>query len=454
MRQRLLILSSLLLMVAGCGGGGSDWVAPKADNNENSGEKKEETTTTGVACSRKGSGKEIYIPNEFKSKPFDRTDYRYCYARSAESENIIVFWEAGFGDDPSTAPDYKGTNMKVDIDDLLDQAETFYSLYKNDLGFIKSGSYADKYKMMIMLNYSLEGTAYGGSYDIIGALWVTPLRTQDVRLNAIAHELGHSFQFQLGIDGNTGFGSGGIYEMTSQWMLWQTNPIWMDDETYHWDAFMKQTHYAFMHPENMYHSPFVLEYWSSIHGQTFIADLWRAAKGSEQVVEVYKKLTGIDQESFNDEIYDACARFINYDLPRVKDVCTSYANRHSSTLQTADDEGWQEISSSRVPQQYGYNGIKLTAPKSGETVKIGFKGLSSYATAGWRFGFVGTKKDGTIVYGDMNKASGTDEVTAEFTADADYSYFWLVVAATPTKNVQYDVNATDFLEYPYAVKIY
>ncbi len=33
------------------------------------------------------------------------------------------------------------------------------------------GSICDQYKMMVMVNYSLEGTAYGGTYDdFIGAL--------------------------------------------------------------------------------------------------------------------------------------------------------------------------------------------------------------------------------------------------------------------------------------------
>lgn len=27
------------------------------------------------------------------------------------------------------------------------------------------GSICDQYKMMVMVNYSLEGTAYGGTYD-------------------------------------------------------------------------------------------------------------------------------------------------------------------------------------------------------------------------------------------------------------------------------------------------
>ena len=56
--------------------------------------------------------------------------------------------------------------------------------------------------MMVMINYSLEGTAYGGDYDQqIGALWAAPNRIQDEKLNCVAHELGHSFQAQISCDG-------------------------------------------------------------------------------------------------------------------------------------------------------------------------------------------------------------------------------------------------------------
>lgn len=88
---------------------------------------------------------------------------------------------------------------------------------------------------MVMVNYSLEGTAYGGTYDdFIGALWVTPNRIQDQKLNCLAHELGHSFQLQIMAD-KTGeaWGGSGFFEMTSQWMLWRVNPDWLTDEKFH-----------------------------------------------------------------------------------------------------------------------------------------------------------------------------------------------------------------------------
>ena len=111
--------------------------------------------------------------------------------------------------------------MTVDLDNLLSRVEYFYNVYRDMMGFLQPGSKAEKYRMMVMINYSLEGTAYGGSYDgVIGALWVAPNRIQDKTLNCIAHELGHCFQIQISSDGLSQGGGGGIFETSAQWMLW------------------------------------------------------------------------------------------------------------------------------------------------------------------------------------------------------------------------------------------
>ena len=168
--------------------------------------------------------------------------------------------------------------------------------------------------MMVMINYSLEGTAYGGDYDgQIGALWITPNRVQDEKLNCIAHELGHSFQSQITCDGQgEAWGGCGFFEMTSQWMLWQVNPDWMTDEKYHWDAFKTLTHKAYLHLDNIYHSPYVLEYWGIRHGLPFIAELYRQGKRGEDPVITYKRLNSLGQKEFCNEMFDACRHFDSF----------------------------------------------------------------------------------------------------------------------------------------------
>ncbi|WP_447643102.1 MULTISPECIES: DUF6055 domain-containing protein [Chitinophagaceae] len=109
---------------------------------------------------------------------------------------------------------------------------------------------------------------------------------------AIAHELGHVFQSFVIADGGVGFSTTGqsMYEMTSQYMLWQVYPEWLTFENYHLKAFLNLTHLAFLHEDNMYHSPFVLEYWSEKHGQDFVGKLWRSAQKGEDAVMTYKRI--------------------------------------------------------------------------------------------------------------------------------------------------------------------
>lgn len=447
---RFFSLITIVAILCSCDKGDS----PINGGVNNSGNNNEQPTVESTLCERQGSGKAIYIPQEFKkNNDFRNTTNQYCYKRSLETENLIILWDKKFGDDPSNAPKLGNIDMSFDIKKLAEQGEQFYDIFKNELKFIKSGSNADKYKMMIMVTYTNEGTVYGGSYDnVIGALWVEPSRIKDVRLNALAHELGHSFQFQLSIDSGSGFGSGGIYEMTSQWMLWQTNPYWFDDETYHWDAYMNQTHLAFNHPDNMYHTANLLEYWSYLHGKDFIAELWRSANRTNDPVVVYQYINKCNQEEFNDENYAHASKQIFYDIPRIKEACAKYAGRHKSELGEADADGWRTIKN--APQQYGYNGIQLESLSNGESLTLEFKSACSHSDAGWRFGIVGKTKDGSIVYGDMVSSDGSSTVSHTFQAENDYDSLWLVVTAAPSSHTSLsDQSASQYKTYPYSVRI-
>ena len=241
-------------------------------------------------------GKAIYQPKEFAGQDWYSDTSRYSYRRMSCTDNLAIFWEKGFGNDLAAPPDLEGHPMAVDLENLKYQLERFYLFYRDSLKFVKPGSQSEKYRMMAMIQYSLEGTAYGGDYDqVIGAFWATPNRLQDKRLNAVAHELGHSFQLQSIADGEgVAWGGNGIFEMGAQWMLWQVNPHWIDDETYHWDAFKKNTHKAFLHTENIYRSPYILEYWSERQGLPFIGELFRQGKKGEDPVIAHGFGHGLD----------------------------------------------------------------------------------------------------------------------------------------------------------------
>ncbi len=122
----------------------------------------------------------------------------------------------------------------------------------------------------------------------------------------------------------------------------------------------------------------------------------------------YQRITGITQQQFNDEMFDACRRFVTWDMPRIEKVAARYANQHETKL-IAGEDGWYSISPEKCPQNYGYNAIQLEVPAAGTPVQLQFEGLvgaEGYRSvqpekAGWRYGLVASLEDGGRAYGDM-----------------------------------------------------
>lgn len=413
--------------------------------------------------------KEIYIPKDLQEMDLNDPESEYSYDRMALTDNFVIFWEKGFGKDLSCPPQLDSQDMSIDLEKLKEKLEIFYDYFYNDLGFAKKGSKCDRYRMMVMLRYSLEGTAYGGDYDgEIGALWVTPGRLRDERLNCIAHELGHSFQSQITCDGEgEAWGGCGFFEMTSQWMLWQVNPDWVNDEAYHWDGFTSKCHKAYLHLTNIYHSPYILEYWGEKRGLTHIAELYRQGKRGEDPAITYIRLNNLSQEEFCDEMFDATRRIINLDYKRAWKETRKNANKFSTKL-IEESEGWARVAPEQCPENYGFNAVAMPLPEAGATVTVDFKGIAGAdgyknadpSKAGWRYGFVAVRADnGESIYGDMH--SGIQE-TISFTAPADVqlSHLWLVVMGAPT---EHKMNPIDFHnaeneslfddQWPYSIRI-
>ena len=387
------------------------------------------------------NGKQLYMPKDLQGIDMTDPESKWSYARMDTTENIVIFWEKGFGNNLKNPPQLEGHNMAVDLDNLKEKLEADYRFFRDSLKFVKPGSKSEKYRMMVMLNYSLEGTAYGGDYDrTIGALWLAPNRVQDKALNCIAHELGHSFQCQITADGEgVGWGGCGFYEMAAQWMLWQMNPRWMDDENYHWQAYRGLTHKAFLHLENIYHSPFVLEYWGMRMGKPFIAELFRKGRQGEDPVMTYKQLTGMSQAQFCDDIFHANSMIVNLDFPRVWKETRRHALQLSTPMVKCAD-GWLTPQADRVPENYGFNVIEVNVPKGKRCVEADFRGLQpTDATseqakkAGWRYGFVGVTADGKSVYGPIFSAK-EGKATFSWSKTAKMEHVYLVVMGAPTEH--------------------
>ncbi|MDR1414716.1 MAG: DUF6055 domain-containing protein [Odoribacteraceae bacterium] len=438
------------------------------------------------------AGKQIYKPvqENIRQQDFYSETSSWSYHRMASSENIVVFWEPGFGDDPNSAA--LPADLRVDIADLLAKGEQYYAFYRDSLRFVAPGaSRTDSLKMIVRVLYQTEWAAYGGGYDyVIGGLWVNPATMHPVG-QTIAHEFGHTFQYQVNADGMWGYnnttdggGHGAIgffWEACAQYMSWQLCPDNLTDQL---PTFLANTHKGFAHEWTRYQSFLLVEQWRVLHGREFLASVWRGAIKPEDPVQTYQRVTSITQSRFNDEVWESAARNITWDYPlgahfrdainresaaakaswfthktRLRDNGDGYLIVAPDT--TTRDHG-TSLNITLAPHDYGYNAIPLTVPAAGVTVTVDFKGVrgdSRYKTfddprAGWRHGFVGVKADGwTPVYGQMQR---DDEDILAFTvpSDAPLSQLWLVVSGAPVSHKPHvwDDNAANDEEYPYKVK--
>jgi hypothetical protein len=399
-------------------------------------------TNSAAATSTNTVGKEVLIPQRITRVPdgndFNNLDSEFSFKHSKSTDNFVLFWAKEYGDDPMTN---FIANRRFNVDEVLKECDRFYDYYVNTLKWVdKDKSFATKYKFLLFVIGGTGGTAFGGSIDNkIGAFWTPATRINHGPYGVVAHELGHSFQALVRADGAASFSGGSIGEMTSQYMLFQVYPEWMTFENYHLNDFMKATHLAFLHEDNQYHTCYPLEYWSEKHGVEFIGKMWREVQRGEDPVMTYKRLTGITQEQFNDEMFDACRRFVTWDMPRIEKVAARYANQHFTSINKAAEEGWYQIGVSNCPQNYGYNAIKLKVPAAGTKVSLDFNGIVGAEgfnsvqpeKAGWRYGFLASKEDGSRVYGDtFSKSPGT----AEFTVPTNTKFLWLVVMGAPTEH--------------------
>ena len=403
--------------------------------------------------------KEVYIPAKVWRVPdgnnYNNNESEYSHKRKIESDNIVIFWSKEFGDDPMQNP---VVNKRFDVKQALKECERYYNFYVDSLKIVQKGkSLTDKYKVLFYVIGGDEQTAFGGGEENkVGILWTPAVRMSKAPYGALAHELGHAFQYLASSDNGTGM-RGAIMEMSAQYMLWQVYPEWMTFENYHLVSFMKKNHFAFLHPTNMYHSPYVLEYWSGKHGISFFGKLRREVKKGEDPVMAYKRITGISQEQFNDEIFDASRRFITWDMRRIEKVAAKYANQHFTKLNAVTD-GWYKIDPSNCPQNYGYNGIKLNAPRAGTTVKLDFKGIPAAEgfrnikaeKAGYRYGFLAVKQNGSRVYGDVYKAL---DGKASFKVPSGTTHLWLVVSGAPTEHWEVSGKEENNEQWPYQIRL-
>lgn len=454
-----------------------------------------------------------YKPKEFTFDMMNSSS-KWSFCRSKQSEHFIVFWDIKYGEyglygermgventSPSTC---KTPSMKVDIDDLLVKAEQFFDTNVNKLKMAELGvgkSYLDDYKMEIYIIWQSEWLATGSGYDnVIGALWVNPSTCKPVG-STIAHEIGHSFQYQTYCDkvyqgepdnlqygfrygfGPKGEGGCAYWEQCAQWQSFQDYP----SQQFGGDlnVFKAQYNRHYHHEWMRYASYWLQSYWVEKRGVEAYGAIWRESVLPEDAIKTYTKLyNGGDWNKTAAELYDYAARMATFDIDGVREYAGSNvtANHFKTTLYKQAD-GYYQVSYGSCPSTAGFNIIPLNLPdEAGATVTADFKGLPvGYALAegdngnyvdgdlkthtgttknynnvgagleGWRYGFVALKKDGTRVYGDMFSAK---EGVASFTvpSDAECLYFVILGAPAEYRQNEWDDDATDDDQWPYMVK--
>ncbi len=425
-----------------------------------------ETATTNINTIFK---KHIYIPTWMMGDVND-PDNNWSMERSKQSKNWIVFWEPGYGQDPSVVVD---GNYKINVDGLLETAENAYDYYTDSLKFIsRDGGLSSNYKMIIRLRYTRDWEATGSGVDnTIGLLTLTAWSAQSAG-HTLAHEVGHCFQYQVHCDngdqngwmygfGSNASGGNGWWEQCAQWQGFKIFP----DQQFtasNFSAYLNTSHKHILHEAPRYDNYFIQDYWVYKHGLDIIGRLWNESKSPEDPVETYKRITDISQTEFNDEMYEAASRFVTWDIPRIKSYGASkILSRPQTSMTDVGDDYWM-VDESNCPENYGYNIIRLNAPITPKTISVFFQGKlgadgyrSKYLSwGGWRYGFVAMLRDGTRVYSDMASASSTaPDGTLHFDCPANTQRLWLVVTGAPSIHWRHawDDDDSNDEQWPYQV---
>ena len=174
-------------------------------------------------------GRILFKPSSLSSLDFMNEASQWCFKRSMESEHFVVFWEKGFGDDPTKAASGYAFNPKT----MLNNAEKYWDKYV-ELGFITPGkSTTDQYKIEMFANYTSDWIANGAGQDFkVGTLNVSPWAIGSRGGSTVAHEIGHTFQYLVSCDLGTthgfnyGYGAGasggnGWWESCANWQAYK-----------------------------------------------------------------------------------------------------------------------------------------------------------------------------------------------------------------------------------------
>ena len=410
-------------------------------------------------------GRILWHPSTYSGNNYMDDNSRWSFSRSMESEHFVVFWEKGFGSDPTKAQTYR-FNPKT----VLQNAEKIWDTYVTQLGFLVPGrSTTDTYKIQLYVLYQSEWRADASGVD--GKMGIGHMSAGAIGArggHTVAHEIGHTFQYLVSADlgqqhgYNYGYGEGasggnGWWESCANWQAYKVYPERQFTDGEYFEGHLPKCHLNLLHEDWRYENCFVQDYWCMKHGQDFIGRLWRESNKPEDPVETYKRLNKLSQDQLCDEFYEGFARMATWDIDGIRDRASHRIGQHQSHLTRTDEGAWR-VDAAYCPQNYGYNIVNLNAAAGGTVVKAHFKGIAgadgyrkiNVDKAGWRYGFVAYTQDGQTVYGETARDK---EGTATLTLPDGCQRLFFVVMGAPTEHWRHpwDDNAQNDEQWPYEV---
>lgn len=380
----------------------------------------------------------------------------YNFSHSMESDHYAVFWDVRYGNDP-TKIQYPGDGNVANAKTILNICERCWDKYV-ELGFIVPGaSTTDKYKIQLYIPYQKEwradaagdwGVGYVGKTGI-GHFnpWAAVARGG----HTVAHEVGHTFQYLVSADidenhgwrwGYTSDGSGdcGWWESCADWQAYQLFPERQFTDGEYFEQHLANHHLNLLHEDWRYACCYIQDYWVMKYGKDFIGRMWRETQKPEDPVQTYKRMNGLTQDQFNDEMMEGYMRMATWDIDGVRERAAHRIGQHKNYLKKVS--GTTATYKSDVDhciQNYGYTIINMKTANAGTEVKAEFTGLAgadgwnkvNTQYAGWRYAFVALSSDGTRTYGTVQKDK---EGTASLIVPENCTNLFFVVMGAPTQH--------------------
>ena len=436
----------------------------------------------------------FYQPEENKDIDYTKESSKWSFSRSRETSHFFIFWESEFGSNPNSEDVPEA--LRVDVDDLAEKLEEFYTTETEKLGFGDS-ELINGYKLQVYLLYTEDWVATGSGYDNqIGALWVSPSTCHPAG-SVIAHEAGHCFQyliyceqlaegqpdneesgFRYSYDGGLG---NAFWEMSAQWQSWQDYPEEQFTD-YEMETWFANYFRAFENEWTRYQNYWLITYFTERYGSDWLSTIWRESKEGEDALSCHLRvyLDG-DLEQLYQELYEYAARAVTFDFAFARPYASDWQGHYDTVLYDGED-GWKQTAYANTPEANGFSAVKLPIPENG-TLKISFEGIqpgsalaaddpgecksgdslddtvstetvTTYnewnGTPGWRYGIVALLSDGSREYSPMQS---DPKGSIEYTVPENTEWLYLVVLGAPEEYVPHiwdDMEKTD-VQMPYQI---